>query len=710
VTSSTRSSSTSLDVDPSGGDSAGADVGAAGAEGVGFDADPAARRRLPDGHADAGVVVLPDAFAPPVRAGDGGPDDPVSAASASGATRGAAGGPAARRAGGGAGRNPVLAVAIRSWRQLTSMRTALLLLFLLALAAVPGSLLPQRNINPMRVEQYLNDHPTLGPMLDRLSGFDVFSAPWFAAIYLLLFISLIGCLSSRIRWHARALFTAPPKAPARPGRLPGGSSWASPLPPADAAAAARAALRGRRFRASASGADARRPDGTPDHSVAAEKGYLRETGNLLFHVALVGLLAAVGFGSWFGYQGTTLVVTGDGFANTLISYDQFTGGKLVDTARLKPFSLTLNRFQASYEANGEPSDFRADVSYSSDLDAPTRQAVVRVNHPLVLGNAKVYLIGHGYAPHFLLRDARGRTVWQGNVPCTPRDGMFTSTCTVKIPDAGLPPLGAQRVPQQLAFSGVFTPTTQLDPTHGYVSIYPAARAPGLTITGYVGNLHLDEGVPQNVYTVDTRDMRQLSLTGPAGANRTAQVLALNNRDQRTLTGLPGGLSLEVNSVAEFATFQVKSDPFKDEALLFAVLIILGLIASLRVRRRRVWVRARPAAGGGSTVEIGGLSRSHGDGFASELGQLTIAVREATTPAAAPSAGPAPATAPATAEAAGSAEATRDEAPGNDETPGNAVVPDGTSTQDEGAPTAPSGTRSGDAADGGATSRASEREQ
>nr|WP_232292138.1 cytochrome c biogenesis protein ResB [Frankia sp. QA3] len=589
------------------------------------------------------------------------------------------------------------------------MRTALLLLFLLALAAVPGSLLPQRNINPMRVDEYLSDHRTLGPLLDKLSGFDVFAAPWFAAIYLLLFISLIGCLSSRIRWHAKALFTAPPKAPARPGRLPGGSSWASPLAPAEATAAAREALRRRRFRASAA-AGTRRPDGSPDHSVSAEKGYLRETGNLVFHVALVGLLAAVGFGSWFGYSGTTLVVTGDGFANTIISYDQFSGGKLVDTAKLRPFSLTLDRFAAAYEPNGEPSDFRADVSYSPDLDKPNRQATIRVNHPLVLGNAKIYLIGHGYAPHFILRDAQRRTVWQGSVPCTPRDGMFTSTCTVKIPDTGLAPLGVRKEPQQLAFSGVFTPTTHLDPTQGYVSTFPAARAPGLTITGFVGNLHLNEGVPQNVYTVDTRDMRQLTLNGPAGTGRNAQVLALNNPRQRTLTALPGGLSLEADSVAEFATFQVKSDPFKQEALIFAVLIIAGLIASLRVHRRRVWVRARPAAGGGSVVEIGGLSRSHGDGFAVELSQLTTLVREATGPAGGqdPAAQPEPASPPGEAATAKDVVAAKDgAAPGDAAESGNGGAPGGRAAG--GGAAAPSTTESRGTAAGGAASNASERE-
>src|SRR3954452_114913 len=91
------------------------------------------------------------------------------------------------------------------WRQLTSMRTALLLLTLLALAAIPGTLLPQRGLNPVRVNDYLADHPKLGPLLDKLSLFDVFAAPWFAAIYLLLFVSLVGCLVPRIRLHVRAL-------------------------------------------------------------------------------------------------------------------------------------------------------------------------------------------------------------------------------------------------------------------------------------------------------------------------------------------------------------------------------------------------------------------------------------------------------------------------------------------------------------------------
>src|SRR5665647_2007781 len=84
------------------------------------------------------------------------------------------------------------------WRQLTSMRVALMLLMLLAVVALPGSVLPQRPQDPAAVATYLADNPGLGAWLDRLGLFDVYASVWFSAVYLLLFVSLIGCIVPRI--------------------------------------------------------------------------------------------------------------------------------------------------------------------------------------------------------------------------------------------------------------------------------------------------------------------------------------------------------------------------------------------------------------------------------------------------------------------------------------------------------------------------------
>ncbi len=172
------------------------------------------------------------------------------------------------------------------WRQLTSMRTALFLLLLLAFAAIPGSLVPQRSSDPNGVTQFRADNPDLYPVLDKLQVFDTYSSVWFSSIYLLLFISLIGCVVPRAKHHFDALRQAPPKTPARLSRLAGYTTRTTTADPVDAIRQARALLKRQRYRtvlvddASAEGGVL---------SVSAERGYLRETGNLVFHSALVGI-------------------------------------------------------------------------------------------------------------------------------------------------------------------------------------------------------------------------------------------------------------------------------------------------------------------------------------------------------------------------------------------------------------------------------------
>src|SRR5690242_14639417 len=197
-----------------------------------------------------------------------------------------------------------------TWRQLTSMRTALILLFLLALGSIPGGLLPQRNQAPEKVTAYLQSHRQLGPLLDRFSLFDVFAAPWYAAIYLLLFISLAGCVIPRAWKHFQMVKARPPAAPRHLARLPQAESYQTDASPEQVLESARAVLKRRRFRVDTAGA-----------AVSAEKGHLGETGNLIFHLALLILLFAIGAGAAYGYKGNVLLTEGTGFSNNVSLYD-----------------------------------------------------------------------------------------------------------------------------------------------------------------------------------------------------------------------------------------------------------------------------------------------------------------------------------------------------------------------------------------------------
>ncbi|NCX64412.1 MAG: cytochrome c biogenesis protein ResB, partial [Actinobacteria bacterium] len=84
------------------------------------------------------------------------------------------------------------------------MRTALFLLLLLALAAIPGSLYPQRSADPNGVRLYFDQQPEFAALLDALQLFDVYTSIWFSAIYILLFVSLVGCVLPRTQVHLNA--------------------------------------------------------------------------------------------------------------------------------------------------------------------------------------------------------------------------------------------------------------------------------------------------------------------------------------------------------------------------------------------------------------------------------------------------------------------------------------------------------------------------
>ncbi|WP_445444816.1 cytochrome c biogenesis protein ResB [Clavibacter sp. km3a] len=478
------------------------------------------------------------------------------------------------------------------WRQLTSMRTALFLLLMLAFAAIPGSLVPQRSSDPNGVTQFRVDNPDLYPVLDGLQVFDTYSSVWFSSIYLLLFISLIGCVVPRAKHHLDALRQAPPKTPARLSRLAGYTTRTTTADPVDAVRQARALLKRQRYRtvlvddASAAGGVL---------SVSAERGYLRETGNLVFHSALVGILVTVGIGGGFGYSGQKVLVEGQSFVNTLSTFDSFNPGRFFDDSALTPYRVKLDALHVEYEqenpnAIGQPLDFTADVTADVPGGQP-QDREVKVNEPLAIGGTDMYLLGNGYAPHVTVRDPEGGVVYSADVPFLPQDAKLTSLGVVKVPDG---------LREQVGMLGFFYPTQGAEKAP-FFSSYPDLDNPLLTLNVYTGDLGIDGGVPTSVYTLDTGDLTQLT-GGKTG------VASIELAPGQTVD-LPDGLgSVSLDSVPRFVSFDVHHDPTQGWVLLFAILILGGLLTSLFVPRRRVWVKAVPQADGSTTLEYAGLAR------------------------------------------------------------------------------------------------------
>ena len=461
-----------------------------------------------------------------------------------------------------------------AWRQLTSMRTALILLLMLGVASIPGSLFPQRTQNPIQVGQYFKDSPDLARWMDRFYLFDVYGSPWFSAIYILLFISLIGCVLPRTIEHFHSARALPPTTPKNLSRMEHYSAWESN---GTELVAAREWFKAKRFRVL-----------EKDGSISAEKGFMRETGNLFFHLALILVLLGISFSSLFGMRGEAIINVGERFVNTPTSYDTLTYGKLYKDANLPSFMLTTDKFDAQYNLEtSAPEDYTLEVSLLEENSSVVEKKTIKVNSPLTIGNTRIYLQANGYSPVVTVRDSKGNVAFQGPVPFLPQDSNLRSIGAIKVPDAD----------PQIGFIGSFVPTYVRDANGGgAMSAFPKALDPRLLLAAWTGDLGLDSGVPQSVYRIDTSKMLQVGL---------------KSLKPGEIFEYPGG-SIRFEGYIQWVNLNFVADPGKKFALLGGIVAILGLLASLFTRRRRIWIRV------GSQVEVAGLAKNDAPGLDVEM--------------------------------------------------------------------------------------------
>nr|WP_297110255.1 cytochrome c biogenesis protein ResB [Tessaracoccus sp.] len=495
------------------------------------------------------------------------------------------------------GGSPIREFGRWTWGQLTSMRTALALLFLLALATVPGSMIPQRSASPISVMDFKRAYPFWDKILEPLGMYHVYTSPAFSAVYLLLFVSLIGCILPRIGKYFRAVRKPPPPLPARVERLPESAIGAFDGADAEALDRAESWLKGKRYRI-------RRGE----EGVSAERGYVREAGNLLFHVSLVVVLVGLAWTNLWGFRGSVVVVEERGFANAITQYDDFTAGTLLNTDALEPFTVRVKSFAAEFETGsvqrGAARRFDADVVLT-DADGERAQ-LLTVNGPLLTaGGSQVNLVGHGYAPSFTVRDGNGDVAFSGPVVFLPQDGNFASVGVIKAPDAR---------PYRLAFEAFFFPTAVLDET-GPHSVFPDALSPEVYLNAWYGEPKAETGIPESIYTLNTKGLQPVP--GDEGEPLRSRMLP------GAAMPLPDGLgSISFDGWHRWVKLQVSQTPGNTLTLISIIAGVLGLTISLFVRPRRLFVRVQ-----GGVATVGGLDRTDAAGG---LDVEVAALREAVT--------------------------------------------------------------------------------
>ncbi|MDF1487755.1 cytochrome c biogenesis protein ResB [Tessaracoccus caeni] len=478
------------------------------------------------------------------------------------------------------------------WAQLTSMRTALVLLFLLALASIPGSMIPQTHISAITVSDFQAEHPGWNRILEPLGMYDVYASPWFSATYLLLFVSLAGCIVPRIGKYARDLRKQPPRLPKRVERLPEHAEAEAVFGASVTLDRAEQWLASKRYRI-------RRTD----EGISAERGYLRELGNLVFHISLIVVLTGLAWSNLWGFSGTVVVVEGRGFSNVITQYDDFTTGAMADTDQLEPFSVSLESFRAEFETGdvqrGAARVFDAAMKVTENGE--TRDHLLTVNEPILTsGGTQVNLQGHGYAPVFTVYDGNGDVAFSGPVVTLPQDGNFASVGVIKANDGR---------PERLAFEIFFFPTAVLDQT-GPHSVFPDALNPEVYLNAWHGPPRQETGEPESVYRLNA-----VGLEPVLGDDE--QVFRAAMKPGASMT-LPDGLgALSFDGYSRWIKLQISQTPGTVLSLIAVLVGVAGLCLSLYVRPRRLFLRL--TEGG---VVVGGLDRTDvASGLAEEVDGL-----------------------------------------------------------------------------------------
>jgi len=487
------------------------------------------------------------------------------------------------------------------WRQVTSMRIALILLLMLAVGAIPGSILPQEPREAVRAAQFVEANGWWGQFLEKAGFLDVYGSAWFTAIYVLLFASLIGCIIPRCIAHFRAMRAPLAAAPSRLDRYRPRADGEASDAPMDAVGRAVAELRpragllgaitGYRYRIDERTLGATTRRGETQVALAAEKGHIRELGNLLFHVSIVGILCSVAFGAAFIYRGQAIIVEGHSFTNSVVAYDTFSSGRLFNEDSLEPFTVRLDTFHAKFSVAGRPEDFAADVTLTEPGMDP-RSATIRVNSPLGVNGANMYLQGNGYAPNLTFTDSDGNVAYAGPVIFIPKDSVYTSTGVLKVPDV--------TSGEQVGMRATLYPTA-VGQGVDFQSIHPDLTNPVIVFTAYTGDLGLDNGVPQNVYKLDDTHLTPVRVDGSA-------LPALFTIAPGETVDLPDGLgSLTWNDTPRYAAFDIRADPSLPFLLFFAICALSGLTLSLFGARRRIWIIATAGEPGGPVTLVTGAA-------------------------------------------------------------------------------------------------------
>lgn len=313
--------------------------------------------------------------------------------------------------------------------------------------------------------------------------------------------------------------------------------------------------------------------------------YWGEWGSWLFHTSFFLLLIAVVWGKATGFDGIMTITEGQRVAETRANFDTLQEGMLFN-GHHAGYEVQLNHFAAPLQANGMPSDFVSNVTVF-DHGRPVLTRDVRVNDFLGYDNVDFYQQDYGWAPRIVVTNPSGEVVSDSEVQMISAD-KSASTGVLKVP-AFNDTLPGQTKPTQIGARLVLFPDAQavpsVDPSSSALNLsYQAGTAaatnPVLEVQLFVGDLGLDSGSSQDVFSLNTSAME------PYYVNAAAFPLALHQSVTLQLPAANGGtanFTVSFPELRQYSLFHVKQDNGVPLVYATFILTMTGLLTKLYLR-------------------------------------------------------------------------------------------------------------------------------
>ncbi|MHB1377313.1 MAG: cytochrome c biogenesis protein ResB [Candidatus Humimicrobiaceae bacterium] len=428
------------------------------------------------------------------------------------------------------------------WRLFSSVRLAVILIFVIAGLSLLGALLIQVPSeiakNPQAYSNWVDTvaRSKVGiwtPLLSALRLFNVFSSLWFIIACTLLMLNIFIC--SINRWSSISLSL-------RGGAVKQNENFYFTdndnthaelkdiqAPVAEAARISEKILKGRGYRTRTES------DGNNIH-IAADKNRYYRLGTYFSHFSLILFVLAFVAGGYFGFRDTNFTVP---------------VGSIREIGHDTALSLKLISFVDEYYDNGTPKDYRSEVVLY-DNSQPVKQAVIQVNHPLEYKGIRFYQSYFGPAAKMQVKDVNGKDVFNDNVPM---DSSFDSE-------------GFRRY-------------------EGFFDLQLPEASLNIRLISSAVNAE-DPMIPAGSIAVDVRkgskqiDIKLVKLGTPV---------------------LVGGLEFTFLEESKYSGFQVSQDPMNILIWIASLLFIIGICAVLYFPYRRVWILSQPLGQGSSRLLI-----------------------------------------------------------------------------------------------------------